>query len=46
MDRLRRICGGLLRIQKMDELYHRNKWMVIGAHVFLIVILLMLVAGY
>jgi len=46
LDRLRRICGGLLRIQKMDEFYHRNKWMVIGVHVFLIVILLMLVAGY
>lgn len=46
LDRLRRICGGLLRIQKMDEFYHRYRWMVIGAHVFLIMILLMMVAGH
>lgn len=45
VDRFRRLCGGLSRIQKMDEFYHRNKWGVIGVHVFLIVILLMLVAG-
>jgi hypothetical protein len=46
LDRLRRVCGGLLRIQKMDEFYHRNKWMVIGVHVFLIMLLLIIVAGY
>jgi len=45
LDRWRRICGGLLRIQKMDEFYHRNKWVVVGIHVLLIVILLMLIAG-
>jgi GR25 family glycosyltransferase involved in LPS biosynthesis len=45
MDRWRRFCGGLLRIQKMDEFYHRNKWMVIGIHIFLIVILLVLMVG-
>jgi hypothetical protein len=45
VDRFRRLCGGLSRIQKMDEFYHRNRWMVIGIHAFLIVILLMLVAS-
>lgn len=42
MDRWRRFCGGLLRIQKMDEFYHRNKRLVIGAHVLLVMVLLML----
>jgi GR25 family glycosyltransferase involved in LPS biosynthesis len=46
LDRWRRRCGGLLRIQKLDELYHRHPVVVIGAHVFLIVILLILVAGH
>jgi hypothetical protein len=45
MDRFRRFCGGLLRIQKMNEFYHQNKWMIIGVHVFLIGILLMLLVG-
>jgi hypothetical protein len=45
VDRFRRLCGGLLRIQKMDEFYHRNKWMMIAVHALLIMILLMLVAG-
>ncbi len=46
VDRWRRFWGGLLRIQKMDEFYHRNRWLVIGVHVFLIMVLLMLVAGH
>lgn len=45
LDRWRRICGGLLRIQKMDEFYHRNQWTVVGVHVLLILILLKLIAG-
>jgi hypothetical protein len=45
LDRWRRLCGGLLRIQKMDEFYHRNKWMLVGVHVLLIGILLMLMVG-
>ncbi len=43
IDRLRRLCGGLLRIQKMNEFYHRNRWAIIGVHVFLILVLLILV---
>jgi hypothetical protein len=45
MDRWRRFCGGLLRIQKMDEFYHQNKWVVIGIQALLMGILLMLIAG-
>jgi GR25 family glycosyltransferase involved in LPS biosynthesis len=39
-DRLRRLCGGLPRIQKMNEFYHRNRWAIIGVHVFLVLALL------
>jgi GR25 family glycosyltransferase involved in LPS biosynthesis len=46
LDRFRRLCGGLLKIQKMDEWYHRHKWTVIGVHLFLIALLLMLVARH
>jgi GR25 family glycosyltransferase involved in LPS biosynthesis len=42
-DRLRKLFGGLLKIQKMDEFYHRNRWAIIGVHVFLILVLLMIV---
>ena len=45
MDRRRRFWGGLSRIQKMDEFYHRNKWIVIGVHAFLVMLLLALLAG-
>jgi hypothetical protein len=44
MDRFRRICGGLARIQKMDEFYHRHRWAVVAAHVLLIAGLLALAA--
>lgn len=30
VDRLRRLCGGLARIQKFDEFYHRHRLAVIG----------------
>ena len=35
VDRFRRVCGGLPRIQKMNEWYHRNRWAVIGVHLLL-----------
>jgi hypothetical protein len=38
LDRLRRLCGGLKNIQKMNELYHRNKGIIIGIHLLLITI--------
>ncbi|MBI5581975.1 MAG: glycosyltransferase [Deltaproteobacteria bacterium] len=44
VDRFRRLCGGLLIIQKMNERYHRNRLAVIGIHFFLIMLLLLLLA--
>jgi hypothetical protein len=44
VDRFRRLCGGLLIIQKMNEWYHRNRLAVIGTHIFLIMLLLLLIA--
>jgi hypothetical protein len=46
VDRFRRLCGGLLKIQKMNEWYHRNRLAVIGIHIFLILLLLLLVARF
>ena len=46
VDRFRRLCGGLLRIQKMNEWYHRNRLAVFGIHIFLIMLLLLLVAQF
>ena len=44
LDRLRRLCGGLARIQKMDEFYHRHRWAVVAVHALLIAGLLALAA--
>ena len=33
LDRFRRLCGGLRSIQKWNEVYHRNKWLIIGCHI-------------
>jgi hypothetical protein len=44
VDRFRRLCGGLLIIQKMNEWFHHNRLAVIGIHIFLIMILLLLFA--
>lgn len=46
VDRFRRSCGGLQKIQKMNEWYHRNRLAVIGIHIFLIMLLLLLVARF
>jgi hypothetical protein len=40
------LCGGLLKIQKMNEWYHRNRLAVIATHIFLIMLLLLLVARF
>ena len=45
-DRMRRLFGGLERIQKLNEWYLRHRSVVIGIHIFLILILLILVAAY
>jgi hypothetical protein len=27
------VCGGLRSIQKRNEIYHHNKWLIIGCHI-------------
>jgi len=39
---IRNFLGGLKRIQKANEFYHRHKFGVIAAHVFIIVFLLII----
>jgi hypothetical protein len=43
LDRFRRLFGGLGRIQKWNEFYHRHKIPVITAHVLILLIILKLV---
>ena len=41
LDKFRRLCGGLSRIQKLNEFYHRHRTIVVAIHIiviFLIVI--------
>lgn len=33
LDRFRRLCGGIRRVQKLNEWYHRHKTAIITAHV-------------
>ncbi|OQX17785.1 MAG: hypothetical protein BWK76_09525 [Desulfobulbaceae bacterium A2] len=40
LDRFRRLCGGLQRLQELDEFYHRRRTLVIGVHLLLVVLLL------
>lgn len=40
LERFRRLCGGLARIQKANELYQRHKWEIISAHIAILVYLL------
>ena len=41
LDRLRRACGGLKRIQKANEWYCRNKPLVIAIHIFVALLLIL-----
>lgn len=43
LDRFRRLCGGLQKIQKRNEFYHRHKGLVIGAHIVFCWLLLFLI---
>ena len=43
LDRFRRLFGGLERIQKWNEFYHRHKIPVITAHIIILLILLKLI---
>jgi hypothetical protein len=40
LERFRRWCGGLERIQKVNEFYQRHKWGVIASHIIIIVLIL------
>ncbi len=40
LERVRRLCGGLERIQKANEFYQRHKFGIIAAHVIIILFLL------
>ena len=42
LDRFRRLLGGLRRIQKGNEFYHRYRMPVIAAHVIVLLIILKL----
>lgn len=39
LDKFRRLCGGLQRIQKRNELYHRNRSMFIALHMLFILLI-------
>jgi len=43
LDRIRRLFGGLGRIQKWNEFYHRHKLPVITAHVIILLIIFKLI---
>jgi len=39
LDKFRRLCGGLQRIQKRNEFYHRNRSIFIALHIFFILLI-------
>jgi len=40
LDKFRKFCGGLKRIQKLNELYHRYKTIVILVHLYIVLFFL------
>jgi len=45
LDRFRRLCGGLKRLQKMNERFHSNKRLIVMIHVLLILMLAVILMG-
>jgi len=41
LDKIRRIFGGLQNLQKRNEFYHRNRWLIFGAHVLAALLILL-----
>jgi GR25 family glycosyltransferase involved in LPS biosynthesis len=41
LDRFRRILGGLIKLQKRNEFYHRHRGVIIGAHAFVSLLILL-----
>jgi hypothetical protein len=42
LDRFRRLCGGLRRLQKLNEFYHLNRAAIITAHIIAVLIVAIL----
>lgn len=42
LDKFRRLCGGLRRLQKGNELYHRHRMLVILLHIIIIMLIIKL----
>ncbi|MCP4579139.1 MAG: hypothetical protein GY846_22930 [Deltaproteobacteria bacterium] len=45
LDRLRRLCGGLRRLQKMNEYFNLNKRIIIVTHFLLILTLIVMLTA-
>ncbi|HBB17235.1 MAG TPA: hypothetical protein DCZ97_09660 [Syntrophus sp. (in: bacteria)] len=43
LDRFRRLCGGLERIQKANEFYQRHKWGIVVAHIMILLSILIII---
>ncbi|MBW1867748.1 MAG: glycosyltransferase family 25 protein [Deltaproteobacteria bacterium] len=43
LDKFRRLCGGLRRIQKMNEFFNYNKTLIIGAHILLVLLIIAII---
>ena len=43
LERFRRLCGGLERIQKANEFYQRHKWGLISAHIMVLLSVLIII---
>ena len=40
LDKFRRLCGGLWRIQKLNEFYHRHRFLVIALHIIVVFLII------
>jgi len=45
LDRFRRLCGGLQRLQKMNEWFHLHKRIIVMIHVLLLLMLIVILTG-
>ncbi len=40
LDKIRRLCGGIKQIQRMNEFYHYHRHLIIALHIFIILIII------
>lgn len=45
LDRMRRLCGGLLLLQRLDQWYHRYRWQILVLHALPVLVALLWLAG-